>query len=98
MMWWQGPGMTAWGYALTTVGMVLFWQLAVFGVIVLVRCLGRLDQSVAERPLAPPCVPSGSPAATSTSRSTDSVWARCEDRSQPAAVSQGRALRLVSPL
>jgi len=95
MMWWHGPGMTAWGYALTTVSMVLFWQLTVFGVIVLIRYLGRLNTSVAERPLPPSCLPSGSPAASSTSGSTDSVWTHCEDRSQPAMRSRRRTLRPV---
>lgn len=98
MMWWHGLGMTPWGYTLTTVGMVLFWQLAVFGAIILIRYLGHLNNSVAEQPLPRSCSPSGSPAASSTSRSTDSVWTRCEDHSQPAARSQRRTLRSVSPI
>jgi hypothetical protein len=98
MMWWHEPGMTTWGYALTTVGMVLFWQLTVFGMIVLIRHLGRLNHSVAERPVPRSHLPSGSPAAGSTSTNTESVWTRCEDCSQPAARSRRRTLRPVSPV
>lgn len=53
MMWWygNGNGMDGWGYALMTVSMVLFWGLVIFGVIALVRYLGRQDRSVvAPRP------------------------------------------------
>jgi hypothetical protein len=57
-MWWHGFGMTPWGYALTTVGMLLFWQLAVFGMILLIRYLGGLNKSVAERPVPRSCLPS----------------------------------------
>ncbi len=98
-MWWHGPEVTRWGYALTMVSMVLLWQLAVFGVIVLIGRLGRLNQPVAERPPAPSHLPSGSPAASSTSMSTDSidgVSTHCEDCSQPATRSQRRSLKLVS--
>lgn len=94
MMWWHGPAMGTWGYALTTVGMVLFWQLTVFGVIVLTRHLGRLDQSVPERPVPPSRSPGTSAAATSTSRSTDSIRSRVE-HSRPAPRSRRRILRLV---
>lgn len=37
MMMWYGDGMTGWGYALMTVGMVLFWALVIFGIVMLVR-------------------------------------------------------------
>lgn len=47
MMWWYGNGMGGWGYVLMTVSMVLFWGLVIFGVIALVRYLGRQDRSVA---------------------------------------------------
>lgn len=49
MMWWYGPGITGWGYALMTVNMVLFWGLLIFGVIALVRYLGRGDSAMTER-------------------------------------------------
>jgi hypothetical protein len=94
MMWWHGPAMNPWGYALTTLGMVLFWQLAVFGAIVLVRHLGRVNESMPERPLAPSCAPSSPPAASPTSRSTEDIRTGV-DRSEPAATSPRRALRLV---
>ncbi len=46
MMWWYGNGMGAWGYTLMTVSMLVFWGLVVFGVVALVRHLGRQDRSV----------------------------------------------------
>ncbi|TWF80507.1 hypothetical protein FHX44_116450 [Pseudonocardia hierapolitana] len=94
MMWWHGPAMNTWGYALTTLGMVLFWQLAVFGAIVVVRHLGRLNESVPERPLPPSYSPSAPPAASSTSRSSEDIRTGV-DRSEPAATSQRPILRLV---
>jgi hypothetical protein len=93
MMWWHGSANT-WGYALTTLGMLLFWQLAVFGAIVLVRHLGRVNKSVPERPLPPRRSPSAPPAASSTSRSTDDLRTGL-DRSEPATASPRRTLRLV---
>lgn len=90
MMWWHGPAMNTWGYALTTIGMVLFWQLAVFGAIVLVRHLGRLNESMPERPLAP----GSAPVAGLTSRCTEDIRAGV-DHSEPVATSPRRALRLV---
>ncbi len=51
MMWWygngNGNGMDGWGYVLMTVSTVLFWGLVIFGVIALVRYLGRQDRLVA---------------------------------------------------
>jgi putative membrane protein len=44
MMWWFGSGMNGWGYGLMTVSMVLFWVLVIFGVVALVRYLGRQDR------------------------------------------------------
>ena len=41
MMFWYGNGMSGWGYALMTVGTVLFWGLVIVGVILLVRNLAR---------------------------------------------------------
>jgi hypothetical protein len=89
--------MTPWGYALTTVGMLLFWQLAVFGMILLIRYLSGPNQAVAERPVPRSSLPSGVPAMSSTSRSTDSVGTGCEECSQRATRSQQRPLRSVSP-
>jgi len=55
MMWWygNGTGMNGWGYALMTVSMVLFWGLVIFGVIALVRNLGRQDRTSVESRLTP---------------------------------------------
>jgi putative membrane protein len=50
MMFWYGNGMSGWGYALMTVGMVLFWGLVIFGVVVLIRYLARSSQGTAQRP------------------------------------------------
>lgn len=44
MMFWYGDGMTGWGYALMTVGMVLFWALVIFGLVALVRYAGGPQQ------------------------------------------------------
>ncbi|WP_245573192.1 SHOCT domain-containing protein [Amycolatopsis benzoatilytica] len=44
MMFWYGNGMSGWGYALMTVGMVLFWGLVILGVVALVRFLVRSPQ------------------------------------------------------
>lgn len=43
MMWWYGPGVGGWGVALMTVTMILFWVLAVVGVVALIRHLARGD-------------------------------------------------------
>jgi hypothetical protein len=42
---WSWPEMSAWSYALTTAGMILFWTLVIFGAIVLVHYLGRDNAS-----------------------------------------------------
>ena len=31
MMWWYGSGMSGWGYALMTLGMVVFWPWSLSG-------------------------------------------------------------------
>ena len=49
-MWWYGSGMSGWGYALMTLGMVVFWALVIVGVIALVRFLARNDGPTAARP------------------------------------------------
>ncbi len=48
-MFWYGPGMAGWGYALMTIGMVLFWALVIFGVVALVRSFTRVDQPTTTR-------------------------------------------------
>ncbi|GAA4757941.1 SHOCT domain-containing protein [Actinomycetospora chibensis] len=50
MMWWYGPGMNGWGYGLMTISMVLFWALIIFGMVALIRYLGRAGQVAAARP------------------------------------------------
>jgi putative membrane protein len=39
MMWWYGPGTGGWGFALMSVGMVLFWALIILGLIAVARYL-----------------------------------------------------------
>ncbi|MEO6084008.1 MAG: SHOCT domain-containing protein [Umezawaea sp.] len=41
MMYWYGNGMGGWGYAVMTIGMVLFWAVAILGGVALVRHLAR---------------------------------------------------------
>ncbi|WP_440972379.1 SHOCT domain-containing protein [Nocardia seriolae] len=36
-MFWYGNGMSGWGYALMTVGMVVFWALVIGGFVALIR-------------------------------------------------------------
>jgi hypothetical protein len=50
MMWWQGSAPTTWSYALTTVGMVLFWGLVIFGLIVLMHYFGHGNRPMVDRP------------------------------------------------
>jgi putative membrane protein len=50
MMWWYGPGMNGWGYGLMTISMVLFWALIVFGIVALIRYIGRAGQATTDRP------------------------------------------------
>lgn len=41
MMYWYGNGMNGWGYAVMTIGMILFWAVAILGGVALVRHLTR---------------------------------------------------------
>jgi len=41
MMFWYGSGMGAWGYALMTLSMVVFWGLVVLAIVGLVQYLSR---------------------------------------------------------
>jgi putative membrane protein len=50
MMWWYGPGMNGWGYGLMTISTVLFWALIIFGIVALVRYIGRAGQVATARP------------------------------------------------
>jgi putative membrane protein len=50
MMYWYGSGMSGWGYALMTIGVILFWGAVILGIVALVRYIGRSGQ----RPGAPP--------------------------------------------
>jgi putative membrane protein len=50
MMGWYGSGMSGWGYALMTLGMVLCWALVIVGVIAVVRFLARNDRPTVARP------------------------------------------------
>ncbi|MDD7969375.1 SHOCT domain-containing protein [Actinomycetospora lemnae] len=50
MMWWYGPGMNGWGYGLMTISMVLFWALIIFGIVALIRYIGRAGQVSTDRP------------------------------------------------
>lgn len=39
MMFWYGHDMGGWGYALMTIGMVVFWVLVIGGFVVLIRSM-----------------------------------------------------------
>lgn len=49
-MFWYGNGMNGWGYALMTIGTVLFWALIIAGVVALFRYVGRGTQQPAPPP------------------------------------------------
>jgi hypothetical protein len=40
-MYWYGSGIGGWGYALTAIGMVLFWGAVIYGIVALVRYARR---------------------------------------------------------
>jgi hypothetical protein len=70
-MMWSWPGMpNTWGYALMTVGTMLFWILVIFGAIVVARHLGRVNPPAVQR-LAKP-----------TRRDVSSVSALRHDRAE----------------
>ncbi|MFD0274632.1 SHOCT domain-containing protein [Kitasatospora sp. NPDC127111] len=54
MMYWTDHGMNGWGWGFMTVSMLLFWGLIIFGVVALVRYLGRAPQ---HHPGTPPAAP-----------------------------------------
>jgi hypothetical protein len=72
MMIWSWPEMPAWGYALTTAGMILFWTLVIFGAIVLIHYLGRDDSSTVGGSVVNNCSPIVLHAVEPTNSSTDS--------------------------
>ncbi|MGE5288594.1 MAG: SHOCT domain-containing protein [Micromonosporaceae bacterium] len=53
MMYWYGSGMSGWGYALMTIGMVLFWGAVIAGIVALVRYVGRSSQHSGQQTAAP---------------------------------------------
>jgi putative membrane protein len=77
MMFWYGPGMTGWGYALMTISMVLFWALVIFGVVALVRFFTRVDQSTTTRPTPEQLLADRFARGRSTSRSITIAWPCC---------------------
>ncbi|OLT05605.1 hypothetical protein BJF90_00675 [Pseudonocardia sp. CNS-004] len=84
-MMWSWPGMpNTWGYALTTVGMMLFWILVIFGAIVVARHLGRVHPPAVERAPLIRCSPGRSPAAKPTGRDVSSISALRHDRAESA--------------
>lgn len=53
MMYWYGNGIGGWGYALMTIGTVLFWGAVIFGIVALFR-YGRRDAPQRREPAGPP--------------------------------------------
>lgn len=50
MMFWYGSGMTGWGYAVMTIGLVLFWGAVIFALVALVRYLSRTGHQASAPP------------------------------------------------
>lgn len=48
MMYWYGPGMSGWGYAWMSIGMLVFWALLIAGIALTIRF------ALADRPPATP--------------------------------------------
>ena len=53
MMFWYGSGMGGWGYAVVTIGMVVFSGAVIYGVVALIRHAGQSDTHTDEPALAP---------------------------------------------
>lgn len=49
MMMWYADHVSGWGYLLMTLSMVAFWGLVIAGAVVLVRYLGRSQETGAQR-------------------------------------------------
>jgi putative membrane protein len=54
MMYWYGDHMSGWGYALMTIGTVVFWALIIVGIVALIRYVGRSGQPTGTPPPAWP--------------------------------------------
>jgi hypothetical protein len=87
MMYGYGNGIGGWGYALTAIGMILFWGAVIYGIVALVRYTRR-DGPQRREPAGPPapeaggCSPSGSPVARSTRTNTTSASPACGPRAR----------------
>ena len=53
MMYGYGNGIGGWGYALTAIGMILFWGAVIYGIVALVR-YARRDAPQGREPVGPP--------------------------------------------
>ena len=53
MMYGYGNGIGGWGYALTAMGMILFWAAVIYGIVALVRYTRR-DGPQGREPAGPP--------------------------------------------
>jgi putative membrane protein len=53
MMFWYGSGMGGWGYAVTTIAMVVFWAAVIYGIVALIRHAGRSGPPSGEPALLP---------------------------------------------
>jgi hypothetical protein len=83
----------AWSYALTTVGMILFWTLVVFGAILLVHYLGRENRPAVERTSAKSTNSIPFPGPTLVATNTHSVSTDERHLQQPSIA--GRPAQLV---
>ncbi|GAA0229682.1 hypothetical protein GCM10009527_027740 [Actinomadura nitritigenes] len=54
MMFWNSDHMNGWSYGFMAVGMVLFWGLLIFGIVMLVRFLGSSPSRTQTPPAQPP--------------------------------------------
>lgn len=88
MMFWYGNGMSGWGYALMTVGTVLFWGLIIVGVVALFRYAGRTPQSPPQslnthRPTPEQLLAERSHEGRSTRTTTSGSSTRCAGKPSP---------------
>ena len=80
-MMWSWPGMpNTWGYALTTIGMMLFWIMVIFGAIVVAQHLGRVNPPAVGRTPLSRCSPGRSPVVKPTRGCVSSISALRDDR------------------
>lgn len=52
-MLWYGSSMGGWGYAVVTIGMVVFWAAVIYGIVALIRHAGRSGAQSGEPALPP---------------------------------------------